>query len=81
MNPDEPAPRRLCRPRKTQSCRLCGGLIPAGEPCHRWTGFSGNRPFTNHAHPECLELTDGWDESDWETTAPGDLERPRRMSR
>lgn len=68
--------RPLCIPRVPHECRLCGELIPAGQPCVRWTGFFENKPFTSHAHPGCYGLTTNWDSSDWESVLPGDIERP-----
>lgn len=76
----DPLPRtdRLCIPRKAHRCRLCDGRINIGEPCELWTGFSCDGPFTSHAHPECMALTVGWSEADWELSEPGDVERPGR---
>lgn len=71
---------KLCVPRKRHWCRVCGQAIPKGEPCERWSGVEpGDGWWTDHAHPECLDLTvrAKWDDGDWEGHAwESDTERP-----
>lgn len=62
-------------------CRLCNGEIPPKEPRCRWrTVERGEGWRTWHAHPECYQVTldEKWDDGDWESVHPGDMERPKR---
>lgn len=73
---------KLCIPRKRHQCRVCGVLIQKGEPCERWSGVQdGEGWWTNHAHPECLDLTvtQKWDEGEWENAYwENETERPEK---
>ena len=72
-------PKGLSIPRKAHLCRLCGQTIQAKEPCLIWSNVeAGEGWHTLHAHPECYQVTldEKWDELEWESTFPGDIERP-----
>ena len=72
-------PKGLSIPRKAHLCRLCGQTIQAKEPCLIWSNVeAGEGWHTQHAHPECYQVTldEKWDELEWESTFPGDIERP-----
>lgn len=66
-----------CGQRKAHRCCICGNTIMLEEQCCRWSGVDHGAGYvTSHAHPECFNLTKGWDEMDWENYSPGDLPRP-----
>lgn len=70
---------KLCHPRKEHHCRLCNEIIRVKEPCVSWPFLLvGEGWRTHYAHPECLAETRRlkWDPGDWESSAPGDMERP-----
>ena len=75
------SPRRIKFPfsiaRKPHVCCLCGETIKTGEKCKIWSYPWDGTYVTDHAHPECMELTKGWKTDDWEVHSPGDLERPK----
>jgi len=63
--------------RKEHRCLLCNEPIPKGSQYVRRTGIeSGEGHATLHMHPECEEVTDYWDDQDWECLS-GDFERPK----
>jgi len=63
--------------RRDHSCFLCGQQIPAGEQYVRRVGFDDRELVTTTMHTECDVETWDWDQTDWETFSPGELERPR----
>lgn len=68
-----------CTPRKGHQCRICGSHIHKAEKCCRWACVEpGEGYMTSHAHPECYDVTKGWDDGDWESSFPGDMERPKK---
>lgn len=70
---------RMPKARKRHRCRLCGTFIEPEEERCRWVTWD-DAPATSHAHPECYQKTIDykWDEGDWESSFPGDIEPPQR---
>lgn len=66
---------KLVVARKPHRCYLCGKAIEKGEKYLRRTGIlEGEKFATAKMHPPCEEQTEDWDEGDWETFSPGDLD-------
>lgn len=67
---------KIVKTRNKHECRVCGEIAPAGENMVRRSGFDCDGPWTIHMHQECEKLTEDWDDGDWESICPGDVERP-----
>jgi len=62
------------RARKPHWCYLCGGDISPGTTYLCRTGVSDGEMVSTAMHTGCEEKTRDWDEMDWETFSPGELE-------
>jgi len=71
----------LVKTRKPHRCRLCGERIDVGESVHSWSSIEpGEGWMRGYAHPECYAETEDWDDDDWESAEPGDMERPKQIN-
>lgn len=65
---------KTVKARTKHRCYLCGRPIDAGESYLRRSGIvEGKGYLTTKMHADCEELTQDWDQGDWETFSPGDL--------
>ncbi len=67
------------RARKTYRCFLCGEAIEIGEVHVRRSGVMDNDLISTRMHTECEAATTDWDETDWECTSEGDMDRPKKV--
>jgi hypothetical protein len=67
--------------RKQRPCFLCGHLIAIGDKYIKRVGADDREFVSMSMHVECEAETHDWDEMDWETFSPGDLETRTRESR
>lgn len=58
--------------RKQYHCRLCGEVIEKGERHLARVGINDGRISTIRFHNKCIELTNDWTESDWESIGEGE---------
>ncbi|MFQ5786488.1 MAG: hypothetical protein ACE5H1_00760 [Thermodesulfobacteriota bacterium] len=61
--------------KKVHKCLLCGEDIEVGEYYQKRTG-TNDGIITMKMHEECKEESDSWDECDWQTFGPYEMERP-----
>ena len=67
---------KIGKPRMSHQCRVCGDIIQAGESCEIYRGVEDGVGFyTLYLHQDCHEYTADWDDTDWETMAPGRISR------
>jgi hypothetical protein len=61
--------------RKQHQCYLCAKPIEVGSTYVRSSGTYDGNFWTMAMHVACEAQTKGWDETDWETFSPGDLQQ------
>ena len=61
--------------RKMRPCFLCGKQIETGAVYVRSSGVNYGTFWSMAMHVACEAQTKGWDETDWETFSPGDLQQ------
>ena len=60
--------------RRTHLCYLCGRIIEKGQAYIRRSGIQEGDGYINaKMHIPCEEMTQDWDQGDWDTFSPGDL--------
>ena len=61
--------------RKQHQCYLCAKPIEVGSTYVRSSGTYDGNFWTIAMHVACEAQTKDWDETDWETFSPGDLQQ------
>jgi hypothetical protein len=65
---------RVVTSRKKYRCYLCGGIIDVKTRYLKRFGYSDGCAVIMKMHMECHNKTLDWDDMDWETFSPGELE-------
>ena len=60
--------------RKQHKCFICAGPIEPKTKYVERNGVDGREHIRMRMHPVCKTYSDDWDDGDWETHAPGDID-------